>query len=189
LENKQSEKPISPLSEGEGLGVRSEKLSWKHRRFIDQYLLHGDKHAAYRAVYPGISDKAVGAAARRLFNTPHIKQRIEEALHGRQKEMIAVQAQSIKDQLDNYELLRTTLQSIMSGSRTFEKALKTKEGFTRMELPAGPEALLQAMSLSMKLTKMTENITALKCHPLAWAEALGNADAEQPSAPTEAEVG
>ena len=60
----------------------------QHQTFIREFILHGDKHRAYKAAYPQSSGEALKTAARRLYNRPEIKQVIDHSLSNARQQAV-----------------------------------------------------------------------------------------------------
>jgi hypothetical protein len=68
---------------------KKQKLSEKHKKFIDEYLMCWNATAAYRATYPKASYDSAGVLASNLLGNVRIQEEISERLKHRANEVLA----------------------------------------------------------------------------------------------------
>jgi hypothetical protein len=130
--------------------TKNNRLSVKHRKFINEMIEHGDPQDAYKKVYPAVTDKSASNLASELLKKPEIWEPIDSALNNAQKEAEESLTRSVKEKLENFRGVRDILATIISGEYKFEKLYKTEDGVQTFQHKGGEYAVMRALDLNLK---------------------------------------
>jgi hypothetical protein len=127
-------------------------MTENQKTFLRQYLLTGDKMAAYREAYPKAKESSIKSAVNRLMrDNPAIAQ----AVHDKDQELDQKAEEQVLEQkkrkhLAKYEL-RELLANVIHGRELTEKIYRTRDGFERQFVTPGVSQKIAAANACIRL--------------------------------------
>jgi hypothetical protein len=127
----------------------------EHHVFIREFIRTGNKLTAYKKAYPETKGEALRSAATRLYNKPHIQQRINEIMQPiREKAVAELEAESttrIKEEICTMQQRREQLAKIILGKWQVKKHIKLKDSIIEVYDDPSPNAVIRAIDLDSRL--------------------------------------
>jgi phage terminase small subunit len=121
-------------------------------KFVNAHLALGDKIAAYKLAYPKTkSEKAIRSAANRLMQHPEVKEAIEGPLNRIRAEAEEDLKKRFEGELLTFYEAQLELTKITNGTRTTEKWVKDKNGWTKLEVKPTISNVVSALNTFFRL--------------------------------------